>query len=100
MFVARQQKRRSTTGRGHVLLLIGLLCIGIVLQILGAPLAFWDLDGSSDLVASAQLESCSLTSRAPVVAPLFQSVCFFDTADPAYQFSAPQVFFHPPPASG
>src|SRR5690349_1451308 len=100
MFVARQQKRRSTTGRGHVLLLIGLLCIGIVLQILGAPLAFWDLDGSSDLIASAQLESCSLMSRAPVVAPLFQSVCFFDTADPAYQFSAPQVFFHPPPASG
>ena len=100
MFVARQQKRRSTTGRCHVLLLIGLLCIGIVLQILGAPLAFWDLDGSSDLIASAQLESFSLTSRAPVVAPLLPCVCSFDTADPAYQFSAPQVFFHPPPASG
>src|SRR5689334_15797746 len=100
MFFARLQTDRSTTDRCYVLLLFGVLCIGIVLQILGAPLAFWDLDGSSDLVASAQLESCSLTSRAPVVAPLFQSVCFFDTADPAYQFSAPQVFFHPPPASG
>jgi len=53
MSFTRQQTGRSTTGRCHVvLLLVGLLCIGIVRQILGAALAFWDFDGSSDLAAS------------------------------------------------
>jgi hypothetical protein len=95
MLSVRQHKGRSI-GRWNVLLLIGLLGIGIVLQILGAPLAFWDLDGSSDPVASAQLEGFSIMSREPDSSQIFQWVSSFDTAYPAYRFSAPQVFFHPP----
>lgn len=100
MFFTRLQTDRSTTDRCYVLLLFGVLCIGIVLQILGAPLAFWDLDGSNDLAASAQLEGFSLMSGAPVVAPLVHCVFSFDTADPTYQFSAAHLFFHPPLAMG
>jgi len=87
----------STNIRSSFLLLIGLLCIGILLQILGVPLTFWDLDGSSDLVESSLLEGFAIVSNEPVLSPSLQSLYLSNTHSLAYLLSPQYLFFHPPP---
>jgi len=58
---------RSTIARHvhpAVLVLIGLLCFCVTMQILGAPVSFWDMDmnETEDLVESSLEEECALPS--------------------------------------
>ena len=95
-FTRMHDTHRSPCRIIDALFLIGLLCVGIMLQILGAPRSFWNLDSSSDPVASSLLEGLSLVSHAPMVSTSFPYVFAFDTPSPAYQFAAQHCFFHPP----
>lgn len=87
---------RSTNSRCNALLLISLLCVGITLQMLGVSLAFWDLNGSSDLVESSLLEGFAIISTEPVLSPIFRSLYSSDTVSLTYQRSPQHLFFHPP----
>lgn len=89
--------RLSTNIRSSSLLLIGLLCVGILLQILGAPLTFWDLDGSCDLVESSLLEGFAIVSDEPVLSPLLRSSSLSSTDPLTCPFAPQYLFFHPPP---
>jgi hypothetical protein len=75
--------------------LIGLLCIGVLLQILGSPLTFWDLDGSCDLVESSLLAAVAIISRAQVLFPILGSWYFSEEAF-MHRRSPLHVVFHPP----
>ena len=86
---------QSSTRRWNALLLIGLLCVGIVLYMLGAPLTFWDLDGSCDLVELSLLSAVAIISATPL---LFLAQGALDTSEVslAYRLSPLHVVFHPP----
>ena len=81
--------------RWSVLLLIGLLCVGVLLQILGAPLTFWDLDGSCDLLELSLLLSVAIISATPVLS-LLCGFLYVSEATLAYRLSPQHLFFHPP----
>ena len=95
MRFARQHTVRSTTRRWNVLLLIGLLCVGVLLQILGAPLTFWDLDGSCDLVELSLLVAVAIISATPVLFTIPGSLHVSEDSL-IYRCSPLHVFFHPP----
>lgn len=86
---------QSPTCRWNALLLIGLLCIGVLLQILGAPLTFWDLDGSCDLVELSLLVAVAIISGAPVLFPILGSWSLSEEAF-MHRRSPLHVVFHPP----
>ena len=88
---------RSTDSRCRFFLLIGLLCLGVLLQILGMPLTFWDLDGSCNPVESSLLEGVAIISAGPVLSPVLHALYLSNTHSPAYRLSAQYLFFHPPP---
>ena len=75
--------------------LIGLLCISLLLQILGAPLTFWDLDGSCDLVELSLLVAVAIISGTPVLLPILRSWYLSEDAL-MHRHSPLHVVFHPP----
>ena len=77
-------------------LLIALLCIGVMLQILGAPLTFWDLDGSCDLIELSLLSAVAIISAMPLLSPLLGSL-YISEVSLTYRLSPEDLFFHPPP---
>lgn len=86
---------QSSAHRCNVLVLIGVLCVGILLQILGVPLTSWDLDGSCDLMELSLLEDVAIISATPVLSPIFGSL-YVSEDSLAYRCSLLHVFFHPP----
>jgi|GEM_PF-1653579 hypothetical protein len=76
------------------LLLITLICAGVFLQMLGAPISFWDLDGSEDDFVSSLLLGLAIPSE-----PAHFSTALFSLLPP--HASAPARYFldehfHPP----
>ncbi len=95
-FIRVKNPYRFLNGGLGILFLIGLLCVGITLQILGASLSFWDLDGSSDPIESSLLEGFSIVSMQPVLWTIGQFLIRLNTGGPIYQFLAEDLFFRPP----
>jgi hypothetical protein len=76
------------------LLLIALLCAGVFLQMLGAPISFWDLDGSEDDLVSSLLLGLAIPS-----APAHFSTPLFSLLPPHASVPARYFLdehFHPP----
>jgi hypothetical protein len=74
--------------------LITLLCAGVFLQMLGAPISFWDLDGSEDDFVSSLLLGLAISSAPPHFStPLF-SLLPPQASVPARYFL--HEHFHPP----
>lgn len=94
-FASVQPTYQSPICRWNVLLLIGLLCIGVLLQILGAPLTFWDLEGSCDLVELSLLAAVAIISGAPVLFSILGSSYLSEEAF-MHRRSPLRVVFHPP----
>jgi zinc transporter ZupT len=63
-------------------LIIALLCVGVFLQILGAAVAFWDVDGSDDPFMSSILTSFAVLGVAMITV--------------SYQQLRQDTLFHPP----
>jgi hypothetical protein len=79
-----------------LLLLIGLLCFGVVIQILGASCSFSDMNESEDLVKSSLLEGVSLPAGdtaflVPRSRPLYSLSPLLH-----YEILLSQSLFHPP----
>jgi len=91
--------RRSTRGASQAILLIGLLCGCVTLQILGAPISLWDLDGSSELVETSSLNCVFLTYSDFKLAlfPICQFRFSCDTPYSAHDLALQKLVFHPPP---
>jgi hypothetical protein len=77
-------------------LIIALLCVGVFLQILGAAVAFWDVDGSDDPFMSSILTSFAVLGNESVFLVLLQ--CLFGVAmiTVSYQQLRQDTLFHPP----
>jgi hypothetical protein len=90
---------RSTTAchfHPAVFFLIGLLCLCIAMQILGAPISLWDIDQSVDLEESSPLEELALPSTTPELS-LSRYRKFYSPSPPLeYYILLTQSFFHPP----
>jgi hypothetical protein len=75
---------------------IGLLCLGVFLQMLGAPVTFWDLVGSDDDFISALLMGLAVLTREPHYLPLHSSFLVHLISAPPYSYLYEHVLFHPP----
>ena len=91
--------RRSTRCASQVILLIGLLCGCVTLQILVVPILLLDVDGSSELVETSVLNCVYLTYSHSKLA--FSPICQFrlscDMPDSAHDLALQKLVFHPPP---
>jgi hypothetical protein len=78
------------------LVLISLLCVGVFLQMLGAPVSFWDLDGSADDFVSSLLMGLTVPSAPPPYLPLLcHLVASHQSGAPPYPLYE-HPLFHPP----
>ena len=75
---------------------VGLLCLGVFLQMLGSPLSFWDLNGSDDEFVSSLLVGLAVPSAQPHAMPLHSYLLHRDGSAPAYCLLYENVLFHPP----
>ena len=75
---------------------VGLLCLGVFLQMLGAPLSFWDLDGSDDDFVSSLLVGLAVPSTPPHDMSLHSYLSHRDRSAPAYRLLYENLLFHPP----
>jgi hypothetical protein len=90
---------RSTTARHchpAALVLIGLVCFCVTMQILGSPISFWDMNEIEDLVESSLQEGISLPSTVPELS-VSQYRKFYSPSPPLkYDILLAQSLFHPP----
>jgi hypothetical protein len=90
---------RSTTAshfHSAVFFLIGLLCLCVAMQILGAPISLWNIHQSVDLEESSPLEELSLPSAALELS-VSQYRKFYSPSPPLeHGILLAQSFFHPP----
>ena len=76
--------------------LVVLVCIGVVLQMLGAPVSFLDLDGADDdFISSLLMGACVLTGD-PHISPLHSFPSVVPSSAPRYSFLHEGFLFHPP----
>ena len=86
----------STTASHFVFVLVGLLCFSVVMQILGVPCSFWDMNETGDLVETSLLEGFSLPSyETPFSVFLHES--FYAPSPPLkHEILLVRTLFHPP----
>ena len=77
--------------------LIGLICVGIVLQMLGAPLSFCDLDGSDDDFTSSLLMGFCVLGINLYYSPAHLSLLIGPIADSSYSFLYEDILFQSSP---
>jgi zinc transporter ZupT len=77
-------------------LIIALLCVGVFLQILGAAVAFWDVDGSDDPFMSSILTSFAVLGNESVLLVILQSMLCVAMISVSYQQLRQDTLFHPP----
>jgi hypothetical protein len=75
---------------------IAILCIGVFLQILGAPVTFWDLNGSDDDFISSLLMGASVQTEAQHISPFHSFLSVVPISGPQYSFLQESFLFHPP----
>jgi hypothetical protein len=77
-------------------LLIGLVCFSITMQMLGISFSMWDLDETPDLVASSLLEGFSTPSRYEDFSATHYVGLSFLTASLHRSLLLEHSLFHPP----
>lgn len=79
-----------------MLLLIGLLCFCVVMQILGMPISFWDLQDSSDMMKSSLSIGFTIPAPLETFFVALGPAGFISVAACGYGILAPHDLFHPP----
>lgn len=77
-------------------LFVGLLYLGIFLQMLGAPIAFWNLDALEENCVLASLMALVVHSIEPHFVPLSSYLLTPDKSMASYRFLHEDSPFHPP----
>jgi hypothetical protein len=78
------------------LLIVLILCVSVFLQILGVPIAFYNLDGANSLVESDSLEDFSITTESINPLPVWLSKIAGISLDRFSPHSFSVLIFHPP----
>lgn len=91
--------RQATSSAPIFLLTIGALCLGVLLQMLGVSVTFWNLNGSDDLLSTSILTGFAVLPDDPGLAPRLLATFTSIPAASHYQFLLPHWLFHPPPFS-
>ena len=86
----------KTSLRHFFALLIGVLCLSIMSQILGLPVSFANLEGSSDPIEASQLEGLSIVSSHLNMTPTLKCFFCFEGARWTYRLLYTRSFFRPP----
>lgn len=71
------------------------LSLGILLQILGTDISFWDFIGLDDIVESTELDVFAVTPRVPSLALLWSRAILFDIPS-THASLTPHLIFRPP----
>jgi len=79
-----------------LLLTIGLLCLGVLLQMLGVSVSFWDLNGSDDLLSNSILTGFAVLPDDPVLFPGLCSIFVLIAAASLYQSLFSYSLLRPP----
>jgi len=90
---------QAPSGATILLLMIGALCLGVLLQMLGVSVTFWNLNGSDDLLSTSILTGFAVLPDDPGLAPRLLATFTSIPAESHYQFLLPYGLFHPPPFS-
>ena len=90
--------RSTTTSHFHpaVFVLIGLLCFCLGMQILGAPVSFWDVSETEDLVESSLLEGFSLPALGIAISVSLHTSLYSPSLPLKHDILLAQSLFHPP----
>ena len=78
------------------LLFVSALCCGVILQMLGVPVTFWDLDDTADFFSTSLLEGFAVPSNGPMVFPWSRAVFAAIVGERLYYSLSPPLVFHPP----
>lgn len=76
--------------------LVCLLCCGVILQMLGAPVSFGDLDGFDDDFVSNLLMGLAVPSSAPHYLALLSYFLPLHRSVSVHSFADESPLFHPP----
>ena len=79
-----------------VFVLIGLLCFCVTMQILGAPVSFWDMNETENLVESSLQEECALPSLGIAISVSIHRSLYSPSPPLEYDILLAQSLFHPP----
>lgn len=91
-------KTSTTVSHVHpaVFFVIGLLCLCVAMEILGAPISLWNIYQSVDLLESSPLEELSLPSTVPELS-VSQYRKFYSPSPPLeHDILLARSLFHPP----
>lgn len=78
------------------LFLIGLLCLGVFLQILGVPVTFWDLSDSDDPFTASVQSGFAVLPGEWLLTPFFYCLLACPGVGPSYQHLHQYRLFRPP----
>jgi hypothetical protein len=95
-FVIIGARKHTTLTAVSRLLIIALICIGVFLQILGAAVAFWEIDGSDDPFISSILTSLAVLGHESVFLVLLRCLLGVALIRVCYQQLRQDTLFHPP----
>ena len=73
-----------------------LLCLGVLLQILGVAVSFWDLNDTDDPFAASPITGFAVLPTDSVMSPLLQTLLGFTLTGASYEHLAQGMLFHPP----
>jgi hypothetical protein len=74
---------------------IGLVCVALLLQMLGAPICFWELDPTDDFVSTLLMGLAVLTSESYNL-PFHSCLLLAVISTVAYYFLKEFLLFRPP----
>ena len=86
----------SASRRVMLTLIIGMLCFGVLLEMLGVSVTFWNLNGSDDLLSTSILTGFAVIPDDPGLSPVLRSRSEERRTASHYRFLLPQGLFHPP----
>jgi hypothetical protein len=75
---------------------IGLICLSVFLQILGAPISFWMIEGSADDLISTLFMDLTFHATTSHYSPLFSSLKIPIPSTVSYNFLDEHIHFRPP----
>ena len=95
-FVIIEARYQTTSTTVLRFLIIALICIGVFLQVLGAAVAFWEIDGSDDPFISSILTSFAVLGNESVFLVLLRCLLGYALIRVSYQHLRQDTLFHPP----
>ena len=76
--------------------LILIICAGVFLQILGAPISFWDLDDADHDFTSSLLVGACVQTENQHISPFYSFLSVVSIPAPRYSYLHESFLLHPP----